>query len=190
MVTQNHFPFKFSKNKSIFILPEIDKFNFINDVVEKDFEFVQKVAKAIRSARMDYNIPSKTKTEAFIISSDDNLDEILQNFKTDLQTLAYCSTTDIVKEAPSGCAILTINSQCEVHLMLKGIIEADKEIGKLEKKREQLVQTIAKLKQKMSIEDYEKKLPLNVQQDNAENLKQSEIEVERIATAIEALKMM
>lgn len=108
----------------------------------------------------------------------------------DLLTLSYCSSSDIVKEAPSGCAILTINAQCEVHLMLKGIIEADKEIGKLEKKRDQLKQTVAKLKQKMSIEDYENKVPLNVQQDNTETLNQSEIEVERIGTAIEALKLM
>lgn len=151
---------------------------------------MQKVAKAIRSARSDYNIPSKTKTEAFIISSDEKLTATLTGFKADLQTMAYCSTSDIVKEAPSGCAILSITAQCEVHLMLKGVIEVDKEIGKLEKKRDQLQQTIVGLKKKMSIEDYEKKLPMNVQQDNTENLKQSEIEVERIGTAIEALKLM
>lgn len=165
-------------------------FNFVNETIEKDFEFVQKVAKALRSARSDYNIPAKTKTEAFIISSDEKTSSLLNNFKADLQTLSYCSSSDIVKEAPSGCAILTINAQCEVHLMLKGIIEVHKEIGKLEKKREQLQQTISKLKQKLSIEDYEKKVPLNVQEDNTENLKQSEIEVERIGSAIEALKLM
>jgi len=151
---------------------------------------VQKVAKAIRSARSDYNIPSKTKTEAYIICSDSKMTEILNSFKADLQTMAYCSTSDIVKEAPSGCAILSINAQCEIHLMLKGIIEVDKEITKLEKKSEQLQQTISKLKQKMQIEDYEKKVPVQVQQDNTENLQQSETEVERIAAAIEALKVM
>jgi len=74
--------------------------------------------------------------------------------------------------------------------MLKGVIEADKEIGKLEKKRENLEQNIAKLKQKMSFEDYENKVPESVRLDNKENLKQSEIEVERIKTAIEALRLM
>lgn len=169
---------------------EIEQFDYKNEKIEKDFEFVQKVAKAIRSARSDYNIPAKTKTQAFVISSDDKLSSILQDFQTDLQTLSYCSTIDVVKEAQSGCAILTINAQCEVHLSLKGIIEADKEIAKLEKKREQLQQSIVKLKQKMSIEDYEKKIPLNVQESNTENLQQSEIEVDRIAAAIEALKLM
>lgn len=151
---------------------------------------MQKVAKAIRSARSDYNIPSKTKTEAFIISADEKLTSVLTSFKTDLQTMAYCSTSDIVTETPSGCAILTINAQCEVHLLLKGVIEADKEIGKLEKKRSLLEQTITGLKKKMAIEGYETKVPETVQLDNVENLKQSEIEVERITVAIGALKMM
>lgn len=118
------------------------------------------------------------------------MSSILSEFKADLQTLSYCSSCEIVKEAPVGCAILSINAQCEVHLMLKGIIEVDKEIGKLEKKREQLQLTIGKLKQKMNVEDYEKKVPVNVQGDNTESLKQSEIEVDRISSAIGALKLM
>lgn len=151
---------------------------------------MQKVAKAIRSARSDYNIPAKIKTEAFVISSDEKLASSLKEFQVDLQTLSYCSLVDIVTTVQSGCAILTINSQCEVHLMLKGIIEVEKEVGKLEKKREQLQQNIVKLNQKMSIEDYEKKVPINVQEDNIENLKQSVIEVERIGSAIAVLNLM
>lgn len=182
--------FELERILSKLLILEIEQFNFINESIEKDFEFVQKVAKAIRSARSDYNIPAKTKTEAFVISSDKKMSSILSEFQVDLQTLAYCSVVEVVESAPSGCAILTINAQCEVHLILKGIIEVDKEVGKLEKKREQLQQTIGKLKQKMNIEDYAKKVPVNVQEDNIASLKQSEIEVDRIVSAIAALKLM
>lgn len=34
-----------------------------NDVIEKEVDFIQKIAKSIRSARSDYNLPNKTKTE-------------------------------------------------------------------------------------------------------------------------------
>lgn len=130
------------------------------------------------------------KTEAFVISSDMKILRVLNEFQGSLQTLAYCSSIMLVDEAPVGCAILTINAHCEVHLLLKGIIEVDKEIVKLEKKREQLQQTVNKLQQKISIEDYEKKVPLNVQEENAENLNLSRVEIERIGSAIEALKLM
>lgn len=34
-----------------------------NEIVEEEVEFIQKIAKSIRSARSDYNLPNKTKTE-------------------------------------------------------------------------------------------------------------------------------
>lgn len=169
-------------------ISELATFNFINENIEKDFDFIQKVAKSIRSARSDYNIQSKVKTEVFIICNDEKLSSTIESFKEVLKTLAYCSSADLIKQAaPTGCAILTINSQCEVHLMLKGIIEADKEIAKLEKKTEVLEQTILKLKQKMSSDGYAQKVPENIQHENLETIKQSEIEIERIEAAVKAL---
>lgn len=130
------------------------------------------------------------KTEAYVLCQDDNMKNVLEKFNNELKTMSYCSLIDVVPEAPKGCAILAINSQCEIHLMLAGVIEADKEIGKLQKKKDQLEQTITKLNQKMSIDDYQKKVPTNIQEENTETLKQSAIEIERIASAIQALKIM
>lgn len=169
---------------------ELENFNFLDDNIEKDFEFIQKIIKSIRVVRSDYNIPSKIKTDVYLICNDDKVTATIESFKEDIKALAYCSSNDIVKKAPAGCAILTINSQCEAHLMLKGIIEADKEIAKLEKKTEVLEQTILKLKQKMSMDGYAQKVPENVQQENIETLKESEIEIERIAAAVKALSML
>lgn len=36
---------------------------YINDRIEREVDFIQKVAKAVRSARSDYNLQNKTKTE-------------------------------------------------------------------------------------------------------------------------------
>lgn len=146
--------------------------------------------KSIRSARSDYNIPNKIKTEAYIVCSDEKSSETIKKFQLELQTLAYCSKTDIVEAAPTGCAILTVSAQCEVHLLLKGIIEADKEIAKLTKKSEQLQQTVAKLNQLIDSADYSTKVPADVQAANSEKLSQSEIEIQRIGSAIEALKLI
>lgn len=169
--------------------PEIAQYNFKNEEVEKDFEFAQKIIKAIRSARADYNITAKIKTEAFVKCSDDNIERILKEYKLEIETLCYCSNVEVLKEAPAGCAILSISAQCEVHLMLKGIIEADKEIAKLEKKNDQLRNLIASINKRMASDDYVK-VPEKVQAENAEALKSSAIEIERIQAAIEALKLM
>lgn len=161
-----------------------------NTQVESDVEFVQKAARVIRSARSDYNLPNKTKTEAYIVCTDEAPNGILKRYASDLATVAYCSTVSFDTQPPAGCAILTVSGQCEVHLLLKGLIEADKEIAKLQKKRDQLVQTVSKLTQAMQASDYAAKVPTEVQAANETKLTESRTEVERIAAAIETLKLM
>lgn len=151
---------------------------------------MQKAARVIRSARSDYNLPNKTKTEAYIVCTDEAPNGILKRYANDLATVAYCSTVSFDTQPPAGCAILTVSGQCEVHLLLKGLIEADKEIAKLQKKRDQLVQTVSKLTQAMQASDYAAKVPTEVQAANETKLTESRTEVERIAAAIETLKLM
>lgn len=48
---------------SVASYPTISECSWKNETIEDENEFIQKVAKAIRSARSDYNLPNKTKTE-------------------------------------------------------------------------------------------------------------------------------
>lgn len=91
---------------------------------------------------------------------------------------------------PSGCAILTVTGQCEVHLLLKGLIQVDKELQKLEKQKNQLIQTIDKLNQAMNSNDYATKVPVDIQQSNKDKLSATEAEMTRITSAMESLKLM
>jgi len=151
---------------------------------------VQKAARIIRSARSDYNLPNKVKTEVYIVCTDSVPSEILKRYASDLATISYCSNVVFDSPAPQGCAILTVTGQCEVHLLLKGLVEADKEIAKLQKKSDQLVQTVGKLTQAIQAADYATKVPAEVQEANETKLCESRAEIERIAAAIETLKLM
>lgn len=170
--------------------PEVESSNWHNEQLEKDFEFVQRVAKVIRSARSDYNLPNKTKTEAFVLCSDDATKDTLERFAGDLTTMSYSQISLISDAPPAGCAILTVSGACVVHLLLKGLIEVDKEVEKLNKKKDNLSSTVGKLEQAMGAADYETKVPEEVRNNNREKLDQSKIEIERIIAAIETLKMM
>lgn len=63
-------------------------------------------------------------------------------------------------------------------------------MSKLEKKKDALSQTIAKLQQAMAAEDYTTKVPAEVQKTNSEKLAQSQGEIERLQAAMETLKLM
>lgn len=170
--------------------PTVETCPWKNDEIEKEVEFVQKTAKIIRSARSTYNLPNKTKTEAYILSTCPTTKKILQKFTNDLHTTAYCSKISFDEQPPTGCAILPVTGQCEVHLLLKGLIQVDKELEKLEKKRTQLSQAIDRMNQAISANDYATKVPADVQQANSDRLVESEAEIIRINDAIESLKLM
>lgn len=74
--------------------------------------------------------------------------------------------------------------------IFQGLIDPQKEITKLEKKKENLSQTITKLQQAISAEDYLIKVPIEVQKLNTEKMSQSQGEIERLQAAIETLKLM
>lgn len=173
--------------------PELNESPWKNEQIEREVEFVQKTAKIIRSARSDYNIPNKTKTDAYIVCTADEPKNILEKFSLDLATTAYCSKIEFDTSAnppPIGCAILTISGQCVVHLLLRGLIETDKELTKLQKKKDQLEQIVLKLNAAIAANDYDVKVPAEVRDSNTEKLQQSESEILRITAAMETLKLM
>lgn len=78
----------------------------------------------------------------------------------------------------------------EKNFFLKGLIDPVKELTKLEKKQEQLRGVVTKLSQSMAASDYEVKVPEEVRVANADKLKQTEIELERVTDAMAVLKLL
>lgn len=127
---------------------------------------------------------------AYIKCTDTTTETIIKNYSLALQTLAYCSKTALDENIPTGCTIITVSDKCEVHLLLKGLIEPSKEITKLQKKIEFLKSTEKKLMQAMNAADYATKVPADVQASNAEKLAQATTEIKRLEAAIVALNKM
>lgn len=159
-----------------------------NQEIEKDVDFAQKIIKNVRSARATYNLPNKTKTEAYVACSDPALKEKIVRYKLLIETLAYSILS--MEKPPIGCAIVTVTNKVQVHLLLKGLIDPKKELEKLQKKEVQLIEIIQKLKQDLTVPDYDVKVPLDVQQNNKEKLANNEGELQRIIDAIMVLQTM
>jgi valyl-tRNA synthetase len=157
--------------------------------VESEVEFVQKIIHTVRSARSDYNLPNKARTEAYMVCSDVTT-SIVRKYQHAISTLAYCSKVEFCTSPPQGCAILTVSDKCDVHLLLQGLIDPAKELLKLQKKQDQLEQQVKKLKQTMAAPDYIVKVPEEVHLYNTDKLTQSEGELVRLLSAMSALRTM
>ncbi|XP_050684326.1 valine--tRNA ligase isoform X2 [Leptidea sinapis] len=157
-----------------------------NQSLESDVEVVLKMVHAVRSCRSEYNIANKVKTDVYVTVSSE-LGHLREVFRL-LQGL--CCSSQVDGEPPLGCAILPISDKIEIKILLKGLIDIDKEISKLEKKKDLLEQTLKKLKQAVSVEDYINKVPLDVQKSNSDKMMQTVGEVERLEAALQTLKLM
>lgn len=90
-----------------------------NYEIEEDVEFAQKIIRNIRSARATYNLPNKTKTDAFVVCRDPILEKKIDQYKLLIETLAYSILK--MEKPPAGCAIITVTDKIQVHLLLKVI---------------------------------------------------------------------
>ncbi|KAK9877874.1 hypothetical protein WA026_020100 [Henosepilachna vigintioctopunctata] len=170
--------------------PELEELGWRRITVEEEVDFVQRIAKAIRSARSDYTLTNKTKTEAYVKCSDTMVSEVISKYNTPLCTLSFCSKISTVDKAPGGCAVITFSDKCEVYLLLKGLIEPAKEINKIEKKIKFLQGTQSSLTKVMNAPNYSTKVPSEIQENNTEKLLQTVVELTRLETALHDLKLM
>ena len=100
------------------------------------------------------------------------------------------SANDKSNGPPDGCAIVTVSDKVAAHLMLKGIIDAEKEIEKLEKKKTLLHNQYEKLIKAAQVPGYEQKVPESIRMANAEKCEQTKKEMERLVDAVSALKLI
>lgn len=73
---------------------------------------------------------------------------------------------------------------------MQGLIDPKKELEKLCKKKEQLHEVVQKLRQELSMSDYDVKVPESVRESNMIKLSNSDGELIRIDDAIAILQAM
>lgn len=168
----------------------VKEFPYRDEAVEAQVELVQKIVSGVRSARSDYTLPNKTKTELYLrVFDDDRLAADLGSCSGVIGTLAYCSRVEVTPSPPAtGCAVVTVSDRCAAHLVLTGLVDPRKEEEKLGKKREALRAQLDKLRKAVKVEGYEKKVPAEVRKANEEKMSQAETEIGRLGDAIASLK--
>ncbi|XP_067865559.1 valine--tRNA ligase [Heterodontus francisci] len=171
--------------------PECEEFCWRDEELDHNVEFVMSVIRAIRSLRADYNL-TKTKADCYLTCSDESTAALVSLFSSYIQTLSSSKSVTILvnEDCPAGCALTIASDRCTVHLMLKGLIDAEKEVTKLRNKQGDVQKQIAKLREKMSKADYGTKVPQKIQEMDAEKLKQSQAELQKVEEGIENFEKM
>lgn len=175
---------------SICVTPYPAKLPWRDASLEDELNLVQTIVKSIRSIRQEYNV-TRAKPEVYVVFSEQSLAAAVSKYAETACTLSSSERIHVVCEEkpPRGCAVATVSDKCEVHVVLKGLVDVAKEITKLEGKKDKLNGQVTKLNEAMGIADYATKVPENVQQQNLDKLKQLETELGKIEKAIASFKL-
>ena len=159
--------------------------------IEEEVDLMMAVVKTIRSSRSDYNLAPKQKTDVFLKCEDRSIVDALSVFILWIQTLASSRLRIAVDvDPPAGSAVATVNDKVAAFVVLKGLVDAEKEVAKLEKKLEEMVKTLGKLREAAAQPGYEEKVPEAVRAEKAEKMVQLEGEMKKIEEGIPLLKKM
>ncbi|KAM9852346.1 valine--tRNA ligase isoform 2-T2 [Aulostomus maculatus] len=172
--------------------PDTKEFCWHSEEVDRDMEFVMSVVKTVRSLRADYNL-TKTRADCYLQCTDSAVVSLVQKYSLQIQTLSYSQAVIPLtgnQQVPEGCAVAIASDRCTVNLMLKGLIDVEKEVTKLITKKGDLEKQMEKLREKLAKSDYREKVPVKVQEQDTEKLRQNQTELEKVQEAMENFRKM
>eukprot|EP00271_Cylindrocystis_brebissonii_P006439 TRINITY_DN19235_c0_g2_i1.p1 TRINITY_DN19235_c0_g2~~TRINITY_DN19235_c0_g2_i1.p1 ORF type:complete len:1187 (-),score=295.38 TRINITY_DN19235_c0_g2_i1:219-3779(-) len=156
--------------ESIVIAPYPTRVQEWEDVegVEAHMAQIEVAVRAVRALRMDYNL-QKQRAELFLQCRSGASAAVMRRGAQEIATLAMLSKVQVLVEGeapPLGCAVKIVDDTVAAHLLLRGIVDPEAEIVKLEKKREETKRFEEALLKKTSAVGYSEKVPAAVQVEN------------------------
>ncbi|PIO38859.1 hypothetical protein AB205_0043880 [Aquarana catesbeiana] len=168
------------------------QFRWRHEETERKMDLALLIVKSIRSLRADYNL-TKTKADCYVRCEDADTRAVVAAYTSYITVLSSSRSLMILQPAdpaPVGSAVNTASDKATVYLILKGLIDVEKEVAKLQVKKTELSRQLEKLQERVSGADYRNKVPTAVQQQDADKMKQLETENQKVVEALSSFQTM
>ncbi len=136
---------------------------------------VQKAVAGIRDLRTRLNIPPSQALKAVIHSKSSKLIGIMKEFEREMMKLGRLETVEIRSDFQKSKTVAG-NSfpDFEVYVYLEGVVDFDKERGRIEKKIQETLRYVQTQKTKLSNDNFVKNAPVDVVQSERDKLADAE----------------
>mmetsp|Transcript_17760 Transcript_17760/g.29851 ORF Transcript_17760/g.29851 Transcript_17760/m.29851 type:complete len:1373 (-) Transcript_17760:276-4394(-) len=164
--------------------------------VEREMALLQDITKCLRSARSNYGLTLKQKTAVYVSCNSDATAAVVSRGALYISTLSSSSSVTAVRDAtlevPAGCAVSIVSEECSAYLMLKGIMNLEEELAKLDKRKGDTTKAREDLDKRMALDNYKSNVPKSVQAadtDKASKLAGELATIEEAMAAFTKLKL-
>ena len=156
------------------------------------YELVLNITKEARSLLAEYGIIKNGKI--FVESNHNSSFETAASQKDSIVSLIKAidevTVVRTAAEIPEGCVLKSVNPDVNVHLLVKGHVDIDAEIAKVQKKLEKITKSKTGMEKTMNSKDYESKANAEAQAANKVKLENTVAEIEGLEATIENLKRL
>lgn len=160
--------------------------------VEEGMGTVMKIVKACRSLRASYGILNKTLTK-FYVEVAPSIEDAVRAQCDDIRTLGRGETVIINAEPasiPESVGIDVVDEFTTVKMDIKGLVDYDAEIKKLEKNLGKTLPSMKNLEKRMNAEGYKKKDNKDLKKKDGEKLEGLKKKVADIEVALDKFRTL
>ncbi|KAH9580058.1 Methionyl/Valyl/Leucyl/Isoleucyl-tRNA synthetase [Trypanosoma melophagium] len=182
--------------ESIMLAPYPEVSGWKNETVEEQMKLLLETVHNVRSTKASYSLTNKHRPDVWITARTPEVKELVCSHSFMIESLGVVGNVSVIspeEEAttvPKGCGFSVVNKEVGVNMMLLGYIDVQKEVTKLEKQLVGLQKQIEGLKKKMSIPNYETKVPVEVRNANSEKLETLTQQEQQLVEGLEKMKSM
>ncbi|XP_053908105.1 LOW QUALITY PROTEIN: valine--tRNA ligase [Cuculus canorus] len=172
--------------------PDTTEFCQRDEEAEATMEFVLSIVRALRGLRADHGL-TRQRPPCFLQCPDPLWGGRASRGRPHIRTLGGVGAVRLLggsETPPPGCAVAVTSDRCTVHLLLKGVVDAGKELSRLGGRRGELERGLQRLRERRGGAGYCEKVPLPVQEAEAAKLSQLEAELLKVLEAEEMMRRM
>lgn len=167
-----------------------------SETVESTMKQVLEVVSNVRSTKASYGLTNKHRPEVWIVARTEAALNIMRDHTYIVQTLgvvgavAAITAEEEATAVPQGCGFSVVSKETGVQMMLKGLIDVAKEVAKLAKNVDGVKKQIEGMDKKMTIPNYETKVPEEIRVANTEKRESLVLQLAQLEDGLEKMKAL
>ncbi len=170
--------------------PELDQ-DEVDLEAEEQMEAIMNAIRSIRNVRAEMDVPPSQKAQVIILPSAGYKD-VFDKGKIYFERLAYASKVVIGEDegdVPKN-SVSAVSDKAQLFMPLEDLVDFNKEMERLRKESENLKKEIARASGKLANENFVKKAPPAVVEEERQKLERYHGMMEKVTERMEALKKM
>ncbi len=163
-----------------------------NKEAARHMEVVMEAIKGIRNMRAEMNVPLGKKASVILAVTDESLRTTVQDHEDYFKTLAWADQVQVLEAdaaKPENATVAVVNG-LEAYLLLKDLIDGDKERERIAKEKATVQKEIARLEGKLNNQGFLAKAPEAVVAKEKEKLTEYKAKQEALLEREEFLKTL